>query len=158
VAQRWWVWSRAAAGIVVAVVTKGKKNPPLYDFGVDSHTLTEVVKGSERHHGVLQALFKRLTDPALASFIHEGPSHPIPVKLHQQIHRELNEVLRQNGFLERFGQPRVSLTPADFKKALQVIEKFYAQQASKHPSVNAFPQLKENVRNLRRTLEAAGLL
>jgi hypothetical protein len=137
---------------------KKKKYNGNYEHGIDPHTVTEIVKNRERHHAVLQALFKRLVNSELASFIHEGPSHPIPLKLHQKIHKELNEMLRKEGFLERYGQPRAKLTKEEFMRALQKIEEFYMEKSLKNPNIKAFGELKDTVKTFRRTLENIGLI
>lgn len=135
--------------------TKQKEN---YEHGIDPHIITELKKNRERHHAILQALFKRLKDKTLASFIHEGPSHPITVKLHRKIHKELNEMLRKEGFLERYKKPRVSLTKEEFKRALHKIEEFYTEKSKKHSNIKEFGELKDTVKTFRKTLENAGLL
>ncbi len=128
-----------------------------FDEGINSFTLTKVVPNKERHHAILQALFRRLKDPELASFVHAGPSLPMTIKLHQDIHRELNTILRDEGFL-RPNVPGNEITRAEFKEVLQAINEFYAQKAAQYPTNMSYSQLRDTVSTFINTLENAGLL
>ena len=156
------------AGVVSSKAKKSKSSKQLsakekkmleqYDEGITSFTLTNSVKNKERHHAVLQALFKRLKDPEVASFIHAGPSLPMTKKLHQQIHKELNEILRSEGFMNRANEPKNELSKAEFREALQTINEYYYQKANDNPTNTNYSKLSEAVTTFILTLEKAGLI
>ena len=129
-----------------------------YDKGITTFTLTNPEKNKERHHAILQALFKRLNDPTIASFIHEVPSLPMTNKLHQEIHRELNEILRSEGYMNRANAPKNELSKTEFRESLQTINEYYYQKSIDDPNNPHYSRLSDTVSTFILTLENSGLL
>ena len=80
------------------------------------------------------------------------------IKLHQQIHKELNEILRSEGFMNRAKQPKNELSKAEFREALQTINEYYYQKAIDNPSNKNYSKLSDSVSTFILTLEKADLL